>query len=77
MASAFLYLAAKGTWSGTGSLADGRWLHTATLLPNKKVLVVGGQGNISLLQSAELYHPAGGYPPPVFLLLLEEDSSPM
>lgn len=45
----------------TGSLANARYGHTATLLPNGKVLVVGGytveHGNVA---SAELYDPASG-----------------
>jgi pimeloyl-ACP methyl ester carboxylesterase len=47
----------QGIWSATGSLATGRNLHTATLLPTGKVLVVGGAGS-SFLPSAELYDPA-------------------
>ena len=35
----------SGTWTETGSLAIGRELHTATLLPNGKVLVAGGNGD--------------------------------
>jgi len=46
---------APGVWSITGSLNVARFNHTATLLPNGKVLVAGGAGN-----SAELYDPATG-----------------
>ncbi len=37
-----LYDSPSGTWSYTGSLNTARMNHTATLLPNGKVLVVGG-----------------------------------
>jgi len=62
----------KGTWKATGSLNEGRNTHSATLLPNGKVLVVGGHGGVVLpgsgvvgssgtaLVSAELYDPASG-----------------
>ncbi len=43
----------------TGSLATARVVHTATLLPNGKVLVAGGD-NCETLASAELYDPASG-----------------
>ncbi len=52
-------LAAQG-WSMTGSLASGRLGPTATLLPNGKVLVAGGQGPDDYLLVAELYDPATG-----------------
>src|SRR5262249_18351181 len=48
-----------GSWSATASLNIERQLHTATLLPNGKVLVAGGQGiSGNNLASAELFDPA-------------------
>src|SRR6187431_3287138 len=48
--------AGQGTWKTTGSLVTARQGHTATLLPNGKVLVAAGRDNESLpLRSAELY----------------------
>jgi len=65
VASASLYDPATGSWTGTASMADARELHTATLLPNGKVLVAGGasstiNGRDKRLASAELYDPASG-----------------
>jgi arylsulfatase A-like enzyme len=52
------------TWSATGSLGTARLQHTATLLANGKVLVVGGvircNPGCSTTGSAELYDPATG-----------------
>jgi len=47
------------SWMYTGSLNTARPGHTATLLPNGKVLVVGGY-SAGLLESAELYDPSTG-----------------
>jgi hypothetical protein len=45
----------------TGSMNTGRWSHTATLLADGKVLVVGGTTLYGgVLASAELYDPATG-----------------
>jgi Kelch motif/Galactose oxidase, central domain len=47
-----------GLWSRAASLATGREEHTATLLPNGRVLVAGGtDGRGRVLASAELYDP--------------------
>ncbi|PYU18576.1 MAG: hypothetical protein DMG30_27290, partial [Acidobacteria bacterium] len=54
-----MYDPASGTWTATASLNTGRDLHTATLLPNGKVLVAGGS-NGAALASAQLYDPASG-----------------
>src|SRR4051812_16642878 len=56
-----LVLVLSGTGSlfafdNTGSLATARSGHTATLLPDGKVLVAGGSGGTS----TELYNPANG-----------------
>ena len=56
--------AAAGWWSSTGSMATPRWMHTATALPNGKVLIAGGaSGNrpdadYSQKATAELYNVA-------------------
>jgi N-acetylneuraminic acid mutarotase len=58
--TAELYDPSTGTWGATGSLAAARAEHTATLLPNGKVLVAGGYNNSIALQSAQLYDPDTG-----------------
>ena len=47
------------TFSSTGNLAQGRTLHTTTLLQNGKVLVAGG-ANPSIVGTTELYDPLIG-----------------
>ncbi len=50
-----------GSFADTGSLNNSRSGHTATLLPNGKVLIAGGRTRFNNdLDSAELYDPAGG-----------------
>jgi N-acetylneuraminic acid mutarotase len=55
-----VYDPATGTWAATGNLVTARGSHTATLLPNGKVLVAGGKSVTFSLASAELYDPATG-----------------
>jgi len=54
--SAELYDPITGTFSATGSMTAPREGHTATLLPNGKVLIAGGAS----LATAELYDPSTG-----------------
>ena len=52
---------AGGSWIMTGELSMGRAAHTATLLQNGKVLIVGGvDNNGTELSTAEIYDPATG-----------------
>ena len=54
LASAEIYDPSSGTWSGTGGMATGRVQHTATLLSDGRVLVVGGVSN----RATEIYDPS-------------------
>jgi len=59
-----IYDPASGNWSSVGKLNMARRYHTATLLPNGQVFVVGGlqhdlyTGGFLKLKSSELYDPA-------------------
>jgi Kelch motif len=55
--SAELYDPSSGTWTPTTSMTGVRFYHTATLLPNGKLLAAGGYGGSSLTNTAELYDP--------------------
>ncbi|MFC1727828.1 kelch repeat-containing protein, partial [Patescibacteria group bacterium] len=58
------YEGGDDTWEETGNLVGdtdygGRYMHTATLLNNGKVLAVGGYNNVGLyFSSAQLYDPS-------------------
>ncbi len=58
LTSAELYEPVTGTWSPAGYMVGARRLHTSTLLPGGKVLVVGGINVSTTLSSAELYDPS-------------------
>src|SRR5262249_30440981 len=60
VASAELYDPSTGAWTTSGNLNYPRYSPTATLLPNGKVLVVGGGATGVILTSAELYNPLNG-----------------
>jgi N-acetylneuraminic acid mutarotase len=60
--SAFIFDPATGNWTPTGNLNAARSRHTATLLPNGKVLVTGGSGDPTgaAIASVEIFDPATG-----------------
>jgi hypothetical protein len=61
LATAELYDPATAKFTPTGSVAQGRAHHTATLLNDGRVLIAGGYGGGTLsLKSAEIYDPATG-----------------
>ena len=62
LASAELYDPGTGSFTQTGSMTVGRYLHTATLLHNGKVLIVGGvlTSTSDPVAAAEVYDPATG-----------------
>ena len=61
LASAEVYDIASDSWTYTGSLSQARGHHTATTLPDGKVLVTGGfNASGTALATAEVYDPATG-----------------
>ena len=55
-----LYNPVTGTFTPTGSVSTPRFSHTATLLQNGNVLIVGGTSATGSTTSAELYTPSTG-----------------
>ncbi len=61
LASAEIFDPATGTFAATGSMATPREGHTATMLRDGRVLVVGGSDNgTHTMDSAEIYNPVTG-----------------
>jgi hypothetical protein len=60
LSSAEIYDPANGNFTPTGSMNFMRVRHTATLLKNGKVLMIGGSSGSAILDSTELYDPATG-----------------
>jgi hypothetical protein len=61
LASAEIYDPSAGTFTATGSMSVPREGHTATMLRDGTVLIVGGSDNgIHTLGTAEIYFPASG-----------------
>jgi len=62
--SAELYDPSSGAFTTVASMNSGRSEHTATLLPDGRVLVVGGRskpaGSVIYLSSCEIYNPTAG-----------------
>ncbi len=59
LASAEIYNPTTGKFAPTGSMAQRRDFHTATVLPTGKVLIAGGYAG-GAINEAELYDPARG-----------------
>ena len=69
LASVEIYDFSSGAFGWIGNMIAGRQGHTATLLPDGRVLIAGGVGapGYSALSSAEIYSPAVAVAPPVLL----------
>jgi hypothetical protein len=66
LSSAELYDSTIGTWSTISSMTNARYNHTATLLPNERVLIAGGTegttpGAFASLSNCEVYVVGQGF----------------
>ena len=53
-------MAILGSWSDAGDVNDARNYHSATLLSDGRVLIVGGYSGSTSIMTAELYDPVIG-----------------
>lgn len=60
LSSAELFDPASGSWTIANSMSTPRQSHTATLLQNGNVLVIGGANSTGAISDAELYDPSSG-----------------
>jgi hypothetical protein len=60
LASAEIYDPTTGVFSFTGSMTVARHGHTASRLPDGRVLIVGGDRDASVSSTAEIFDPASG-----------------
>jgi sugar lactone lactonase YvrE len=60
LSSAEIYDPVEGIFEETGELNEARAEHTASLLPDGRVLIVGGTDGNTPLATAEIYDPATG-----------------
>lgn len=60
LTSCEIYDPATGTWSATGSLAQGRYSHTATRIDGTGFVLVTGGSNGSPIGTCEIYNPSTG-----------------
>jgi len=60
LAGAQIFDPSSDTFTATGALNIGRFVHTATRLADGRVLVVGGLGGNEVRDDAEIYDPATG-----------------
>jgi hypothetical protein len=57
IASSEIYDPAAGNFTPIVAMASPRWGHSATLLPNGKVLIAGGADNVNSQAGAEIFDP--------------------
>lgn len=60
ISSAEIYDPEENTFTSTGDMMEARRGHSATLLPNGRVLIVGGWGEKGRTLTAEIYDPQTG-----------------